>query len=61
MNLLDKCTERLNLNVSPDTFNRLKKVASNEGRKTGNLARHILDQWAMNRNEDENGYGRKKI
>jgi hypothetical protein len=26
-------------------------VASNEGRKTGNLARHILDQWARNRQE----------
>ena len=55
MNLLEKCTERLNLNVSPDTFNRLKKVASDEGRKAGNLARHILDQWAKNGQEGENG------
>lgn len=54
MNLLEKCTERLNLNVSPSTFNRLSKVAYDQGRKTGNLARYILDQWANNRQDGPN-------
>jgi hypothetical protein len=60
MNLMEKCTERLNLNVSPATFNRLKKVAYDQGRKTGNLARYILDQWANNRQDGRNN-NREKI
>jgi hypothetical protein len=41
--------KRLNLNVSPRTYEILKKVANKENRKTGAMAREILERWAMNK------------
>jgi hypothetical protein len=49
MNFKEQYTERLNLNISPYTYNRLKEEADIEGRKVGNMARIILDRYATNK------------
>jgi len=49
MQLMKQFNKRLNLNISPKTYEKIKKVANKEGRKTGNLARQILERWAKNR------------
>lgn len=46
MHLMKKFTERLNLYVCPKTYNTIKQVATQEGRKTGSMARSILQRWA---------------
>ena len=45
----ERFSKRLNINVSPKTYETIRKVANRENRKTGNLARLILEKWAMNR------------
>jgi hypothetical protein len=45
----ERFSKRLNLNLSPRTFEILRKEADKENRKTGNKARDILEKWAMNR------------
>jgi hypothetical protein len=59
MNFMEQFTERLNLNISPQTYNRLKEEASNEGRKVGNMVRVILDHWAGENNSRENDKEKK--
>ena len=49
MNLMEKHTKRLNLYISYETYNELERIAISEGRKTGSLARNILDRWVENR------------
>ena len=49
MNLMDKHTRRLNLYISPKTFDQLQRVAIQEGRKAGSLTRHLLNRWAESR------------
>ena len=51
MNLMTKHTKRLNLYICPKTFDQLQQVAIQEGRKTGSLARHLLNRWAESRNQ----------
>ena len=46
MRIMRICTRRLNLNLSPKTYEEIQKIAKKEGRKAGNMARHILDKWA---------------
>lgn len=49
MPLMKRFTKRLNLNVSPHAYEKIREVANKEGRKTGNLARLILEKWAKDR------------
>ena len=49
MNLMDKHTRRLNLYICPETYDKLQQVAIQEGRKTGSLARRLLNRWTENR------------
>ena len=46
MKIMQICTKRLNINLSPRTYNAIEKLAVENGRKPGNLARRILDDWA---------------
>jgi hypothetical protein len=46
MAFMNEYTKRLNINVKPDTYKKLKKMAYEEGRKAGNMARRILEAWA---------------
>ena len=46
MNFKEQFTERINLNISPYTYTKVKEEAESEGRKVGNMARIILDRWA---------------
>jgi hypothetical protein len=47
MNFSEQYTERLNLNISPYTYNKLMEEAESEGRKVGNMARIILDRYVI--------------
>ena len=49
MNFMKRFSKRLNINICPDTYKRIEQEAISEGRKTGNMTRIILDEWAMNR------------
>ena len=50
MSLMKKrFSRRLNINVRPKTYEEIRKVANQENRKTGSMAREILERWAMNR------------
>jgi hypothetical protein len=49
MPLMKRFTKRLNLNISPQAYEKIRQVANKEGRKTGNMARQILEKWALNR------------
>ncbi len=60
MQLMKQFTKRLNLNISPKTYEKIKQVATKEGRKTGSMARQILEMWAKNRKEQAND-GRENI
>jgi hypothetical protein len=60
MNLMTKHTKRLNLFICPETYDQLQQVAIQEGRKTGSLARHLLNRWAKNRENREQNRGDKK-
>ncbi len=53
MNLMEKHTKRLNLYIIPETYDQLQKVALQEGRKVGSLARHLLNMWAEGRDSHE--------
>ena len=61
MKLMEQYTERLNLFLSPETFKAIEQAATIEGRKTGNFARLILNQWAMSRKEKLNGRREKNM
>lgn len=61
MNFSEQYTERLNLNISPYTYNRIKEAAYNEGRKVGNMARNILDRYAMNYKDLDKYKGEKNM
>jgi len=54
-------TKRLNLNLCPATYNWLKQEATNEGRKTGNYVRRLLDEWAKDRQEHETDRRKKNM
>ena len=60
MNLMTKHTKRLNLFICPETYDVLQQVAIQEGRKTGSLARHLLNSWAERRNHRVKNRGDKK-
>jgi len=45
MKIMQICTRKLNLNLSPSTFDAIEKTAIEDGRKPGSLARRILDEW----------------
>jgi hypothetical protein len=45
MHLRKQFTKQLNLNVCPETYDKIEKVASELGIKTGSMARQILKQW----------------
>ena len=49
MKFSEQYTERLNLNISPHTYKIIKEEAVGEGRKIGNMARIILDKYAMDK------------
>ena len=53
MNFSEQYTERLNLNISPCTYKKIKEEAESEGRKVGNMARIILDRYAMSQKDNE--------
>ena len=46
MKIMQICTRRLNLNLSPRTYDVIEELAVEDGRKPGSLARRILDEWA---------------
>ena len=46
MKFKEQFTKRLNLNVSPETYEIIEQIGINQGRKVGNLVRIVLDQWA---------------
>jgi hypothetical protein len=46
MKLMNICTKRLNLSLSPKTYNVIERLAIKDGRKPGSMARRILDEWA---------------
>ena len=46
MKIMQICTRRLNLNLSQRTYDVIEKLAVEDGRKPGSLARRILDEWA---------------
>ncbi len=49
MSLMKRFNKRLNLNVSRKTYEILRKVAYRENRKTGSMAREILEMWAKDK------------
>ena len=49
MPLMKRFSKRLNINVSPRTYEEIRKVAKLENRKTGSMARELLERWAMNK------------
>jgi len=49
MSLMRRFNRRLNLNISPQAYEKIRELATKEGRKTGNLARQILEKWAKSR------------
>ena len=49
MPLMKRFTKRLNLNISPQAYEKIRQVANKQGRKTGNMAREILERWAKDR------------
>lgn len=53
MNLMQKHTRRLNLYICPETYDQLERVAEQEGRKVGSLARHLLNRWAESKDNHE--------
>ena len=46
MPLMKRFSKRLNLNISPKTYEVIRKVANRENRKTGSMAREVLEKWA---------------
>ncbi len=50
MKIMQICTRRLNLNLSPRTYDVIEKFAVADCRKPGSLARKILDEWAKEKN-----------
>ena len=53
MNFTEQYPKRLNVNICPETYSKIQRVATMEGRKPGNKARQILDRWAMNSHEED--------
>jgi len=51
MNFTQQYSKRLNVNICPETYGKIKQFATMEGRKVGNMARQILDRWARNSHE----------
>ena len=51
MRLLKEKVKRLNIIVKPETYAVIEKNAEADGRRTGNLARKILDDWARKEND----------
>ena len=49
MPLMKRFNRRLNLNISQRTYSLIKKVANQENRKTGAMAREILERWAKDK------------
>jgi hypothetical protein len=49
MKFKETFTRRLNLNVQPQTYKIIEETGISQGRKAGNMARIILDEWAMNK------------
>jgi hypothetical protein len=37
------------MSLMKERYEIIRKVANQENRKTGNMAREILERWAMNR------------
>ena len=60
MPLMKRFSKRLNLNVSPKTYEVIRKVANRENRKTGSMAREVLEKWAKNKKVQKND-GRKNF
>jgi hypothetical protein len=60
MQLMKQFTRRLNLYICPETYAKIEQEAENQGRKTGNYARRLLDEWAMNREKQPTGRRDKK-
>ena len=52
MKIMQICTRRLNLNLSPQTYNVIEKFAVKDGRKPGSLARRILEKWVKEKETD---------
>ena len=48
MKIMNECIKRLNLNIRQKTYEIIKNAAQKQGRKPGNLARLILEQWTEN-------------
>lgn len=61
MNFTQQYTEKLNLNISPETYAKIEQEANKEGRKAGNYARRLLDEWVMNRKEHDNNRREKNM
>jgi hypothetical protein len=61
MKILKVCTKRLNLNISPVTFDAIEEIANEDGRKPGNLARIILDDWVKAKKSKNNLAQKKKF
>ena len=54
MQFMKQFTRRLNLYICPETYAKIEREATKEGRKTGNYARRLLDEWAKSRKEQIN-------
>lgn len=54
MKIMQICTKRVNLNLSPRTYDVIERVAVEDGRKPGSLARRILEKWAKEKEVDMN-------
>lgn len=61
MLFMNKFTKRLNLNICPITYDKINEVATQQGRKTGSMARLILQEWAMTMKEQLNDRSEKNI
>ena len=61
MQFMKEFTRRLNLYICPETYAKIEKEATKQGRKTGNYARRLLDEWAMNKGKQPTGRREKNM
>lgn len=57
MKFMEQYTKRLNLNVQQTTYDIIEETGISQGRKAGNMARIILDKWALNKKNYEKEKG----
>jgi hypothetical protein len=53
MSIMIECKKNLNLNLKEETYKTIYDVAKMKGRKPGNFARLILENWAKKNRQIE--------